>query len=216
MWHDYVVLCFICQNKTSLKDRERIHTERGEILFFVLCSSYILFPGPVSFRLFDCSQPLYTPAVWHNVNPLLDHRVHFASLHTSQRLLDYLQSSAVVLELWGLQGEGEENRREKLKARGIIKAADRRWFCVSEGCTDLTSSLEGVRMTTDGVFIMEEAGPTDTSVSFMSVIPCHKWSSHCDMFLKLNLTLTYSILHLPDSKIRMKTLELWNHRWEEQ
>lgn len=62
----------------------------------------------VSFRLFDCSQPLYTPAVWHNVNPLLDHRVHFASLHTSQRLLDYLQSSAVVLELWGLQGENEE------------------------------------------------------------------------------------------------------------
>lgn len=62
----------------------------------------------VSFRLFDCSQPLYTPAVWHNVNPLLDHRVHFASLHTSQRLLDYLQSSAVVLELWGLQGEDEE------------------------------------------------------------------------------------------------------------
>uniref|UniRef100_A0A3B4YVB7 Kinesin-like protein KIF28P n=1 Tax=Seriola lalandi dorsalis TaxID=1841481 RepID=A0A3B4YVB7_SERLL len=57
----------------------------------------------VQFGLFDCSQPLYTPAVWHNFNPLLDHRVHFASLHTSQRLLDYLQSSAVVLELWGLQ-----------------------------------------------------------------------------------------------------------------
>uniref|UniRef100_A0A3Q1DD74 Kinesin motor domain-containing protein n=1 Tax=Amphiprion ocellaris TaxID=80972 RepID=A0A3Q1DD74_AMPOC len=61
----------------------------------------------IGFRLFDCSQPLYTPAVWHNVNPLLDHRVHFASLHTSQRLLDYLQSSAVVLELWGLQGTNE-------------------------------------------------------------------------------------------------------------
>uniref|UniRef100_A0A3P8RZ87 Si:rp71-84d9.1 n=1 Tax=Amphiprion percula TaxID=161767 RepID=A0A3P8RZ87_AMPPE len=61
----------------------------------------------VQIGLFDCSQPLYTPAVWHNVNPLLDHRVHFASLHTSQRLLDYLQSSAVVLELWGLQGTNE-------------------------------------------------------------------------------------------------------------
>ncbi|CAJ1048925.1 kinesin-like protein KIF28P [Xyrichtys novacula] len=57
----------------------------------------------VQIGLFDSSQPLYTPAVWHNVNPLLDHRVHFTSLHTSQRLLDYLQSSAVVLELWGLQ-----------------------------------------------------------------------------------------------------------------
>ncbi|XP_044202118.1 kinesin-like protein KIF28P isoform X1 [Thunnus albacares] len=87
----------------------------------------------IGFRLFDCSQPLYTPAVWHNVNPLLDHRVHFASLHTSQHLLDYLQSSAVVLELWGLQ----------------------------EGCTDLVSCLEGVRMTTEGIFIIDEAGPTD-------------------------------------------------------
>ncbi|KAM3877397.1 kinesin-like protein KIF28P [Diretmus argenteus] len=89
----------------------------------------------IGFRLFDCSQPLYTPAVWHNVNPLLDHRVHFASLHTSQNLLDYLQSSAVVLELWGLQ----------------------------EGCTDLVSSLEGVRMTTEGIFIIDQAGPTETA-----------------------------------------------------
>ncbi|KAM8894190.1 kinesin-like protein KIF28P isoform 2-T2 [Spinachia spinachia] len=90
----------------------------------------------IGFRLFNCLQPLYSPAVWHNVNPLLDHRVHFASLLTSQRLLDYLQSSAVVLELWGLQ----------------------------EGCTDLTSSLEGVRMTTEGIFIIEEAGLTDPAL----------------------------------------------------
>ncbi|KAA8595481.1 hypothetical protein FQN60_010772 [Etheostoma spectabile] len=89
----------------------------------------------IGFRLFDSSQPLYSPAVWHNVNPLLDHRVHFASLHTSQRLLDYLQCSALVLELWGLQ----------------------------EGCTDLMSSLEGVRMTTEGIFIIEEASPTHTA-----------------------------------------------------
>ncbi|XP_058485847.1 kinesin-like protein KIF28P [Solea solea] len=89
----------------------------------------------IGFSLFDCSQPLYTPAVWHNVNPLLDHRVHFASINTSQRLLDYLQSSAVVLELWGLQ----------------------------DGCTDLASSLERVRMTTEGVFIIDDADPTSAA-----------------------------------------------------
>ncbi|MEQ2164625.1 hypothetical protein GOODEAATRI_008531 [Goodea atripinnis] len=59
----------------------------------------------IQIGVFDCSEPLYTPAVWHNINPLLDHRVQFTSLQTSQSLLDYLQSSAVVLELWGLQGE---------------------------------------------------------------------------------------------------------------
>ncbi|TNN43726.1 Kinesin-like protein KIF28P [Liparis tanakae] len=98
----------------------------------------------IGFRFYNCGQPLYSPAVWHNVNPLLDHRVHFASLHTSQRLLDHLQSSAVVLELWGLQ----------------------------EGCTDLSSCLEGVRMTTEGIFIIEEAGPTDTALVGSTELSC--------------------------------------------
>ncbi|XP_013872656.1 kinesin-like protein KIF28P [Austrofundulus limnaeus] len=91
----------------------------------------------IGFRLFDCSQPLYTPAVWHNINPLLDHRVHFTSLCTSQRLLDYLQSSAVVVELWGLQ----------------------------EGCTSLSSSLEAVKMTAEGTFIIDEPGPPETAAA---------------------------------------------------
>uniref|UniRef100_A0A3Q1FXH8 Kinesin-like protein KIF28P n=1 Tax=Acanthochromis polyacanthus TaxID=80966 RepID=A0A3Q1FXH8_9TELE len=103
----------------------------------------------VQIGLFDCSQPLYTPAVWHNVNPLLDHRVHFASLHTSQRLLDYLQSSAVVLELWGLQ----------------------------EGCTHLISSLEGVRMTTEGIFIIDDSGPAEIAVSLITITLHHAPSS---------------------------------------
>ncbi|XP_056268670.1 kinesin-like protein KIF28P [Pseudoliparis swirei] len=107
----------------------------------------------IGFRFYNCSQPLYSPAVWHNVNPLLDHRVHFASLHTSQRLLDHLQSSAVVLELWGLQ----------------------------EGCTDLTSCLEGVRMTTEGIFIIEEAGPTDTALVDSTELSCSARALQQDM-----------------------------------
>ncbi|XP_078800696.1 kinesin-like protein KIF28 [Oryzias latipes] len=85
----------------------------------------------IGFRLFDCSQPFYTPTVWHNVNPLLDHRVHFASLHTSQRLLDYLQSSAVVLELWGLQ----------------------------EGCSELRCSIEALKMTAEGITLIDQNSP---------------------------------------------------------
>ncbi|XP_068598298.1 kinesin-like protein KIF28P [Brachionichthys hirsutus] len=114
----------------------------------------------IGFRLLDCSQPLYTPAVWHNVNPLLDHRVHFASLHTSQHLLDYLQGSAVVLELWGLQ----------------------------EGCTDLKSSLEEVRMTAEGVFIIEEAGPADTAVADASELSCSVRALQQDLEEMKNIT----------------------------
>ena len=54
--------------------------------------------------MFDCVQ-LFTPAVWHNVNPLLEQRIHFTSLQTSPALLEHLQTNALVLELWGLQGE---------------------------------------------------------------------------------------------------------------
>ena len=153
-------------------------------------------PPSLSFRMFDCSQPLYSPAVWHNLNPLLDHRVHFASPHTSQRLLDYLQSSAVVLELWGLQGENGERCMSdgnlvftlNLTLMGMLVLLVKSCYmslwqhcisiqseskqligaaCVSDGCTDLVSSLEGVRMTPDGVFIIDEEGPTNTVVSLM-------------------------------------------------
>ncbi|KAK5600674.1 hypothetical protein CRENBAI_013044 [Crenichthys baileyi] len=98
----------------------------------------------IGFRVFDCSEPLYTPAVWHNINPLLDHWVQFTSLQTSQRLLDYLQSSAVVLELWGLQ----------------------------EGCTHMNSSLEAVRMTAEGVFIIDVSGPSQAVLSDSVELSC--------------------------------------------
>ncbi|KAM4743711.1 kinesin-like protein KIF28P [Anableps anableps] len=98
----------------------------------------------IGFRVFDCSELLYTPAVWHNINPLLDHRVQFTSLQTSQRLLDYLQSSAVVLELWGLQ----------------------------EGCTVLSSSLGAVRMTAEGVFIIDILEPSEAALSDSSELSC--------------------------------------------
>ncbi|KAL0969319.1 hypothetical protein UPYG_G00225530 [Umbra pygmaea] len=89
----------------------------------------------IGFRMFDSAQPIYTPAVWHNVNPLLDQRVHFTSLYTSQTLLDHLQTSALVLELWGLQ----------------------------EGCRELLSSMEGVRMSPEGCFIIDHAETLETA-----------------------------------------------------
>ncbi|XP_077419577.1 kinesin-like protein KIF28 isoform X2 [Vanacampus margaritifer] len=82
----------------------------------------------IGFSLLDSDGRLYTTAAWHHVNPVLHHKVHFASLHVSQQLLDYLQSSAVLLELWGLQ----------------------------EGCTSLVSPLEGARVSTEGIFIIDD------------------------------------------------------------
>uniref|UniRef100_H3DK11 Kinesin-like protein n=1 Tax=Tetraodon nigroviridis TaxID=99883 RepID=H3DK11_TETNG len=91
----------------------------------------------IGFRLFECSRTLFAPAVWRSVNPGLHHSVRFTSARTSQRPVRYLQSSALVLELWGLQ----------------------------EGCTDLGSGLEGVSTTSEGVIVVEEAGPEGAAVS---------------------------------------------------
>ncbi|XP_062303507.1 kinesin-like protein KIF28P [Osmerus eperlanus] len=85
----------------------------------------------IGFQMFDCVQ-LFTPAVWHNVNPLLDQRIHFTSLQTSPALLEHLQTSALVLELWGLQ----------------------------EGCVELAWCLEGVGTTPEGSFIIDQASDT--------------------------------------------------------
>ncbi|KAG5265440.1 hypothetical protein AALO_G00242500 [Alosa alosa] len=90
----------------------------------------------IGLRVYDCPQSFYTPAVWHNANPLLEHRVHFSAMRTSQDLLNYLQSSALVLELWGLQ----------------------------EGCADMVSSLEGLRLTPEGSFIIDKASAPDPSM----------------------------------------------------
>ncbi|KAJ7988970.1 hypothetical protein DPEC_G00314710 [Dallia pectoralis] len=89
----------------------------------------------IGFRMYDSARPFYTPAVWHSINPLLGQRVHFTALHTSQGLLEHLQTSALVLELWGLQ----------------------------EGCSDLESSEVGVRKTPDGFFIIDQTEVADTA-----------------------------------------------------
>ncbi|XP_026085621.1 kinesin-like protein KIF28P isoform X2 [Carassius auratus] len=87
----------------------------------------------IGFQVFDCPQPLYTPAVWHNVNPLLDHRIQFTALRTSQELLNFLQSNALVLELWGLQ----------------------------EGCSELVSSMDGVKMTQEDNIIIDKINASE-------------------------------------------------------
>ncbi|XP_043119666.1 kinesin-like protein KIF28P isoform X1 [Puntigrus tetrazona] len=91
----------------------------------------------IGFQVFDCPQPLYTPAVWHNVNPLLDHRVQFTALRTSQELLSYLQSNALVLELWGLQ----------------------------EGCSEMVSCMDGVKMTQEDGIIIDKISASEHSTA---------------------------------------------------
>ncbi|MBN3296433.1 KIF28 protein, partial [Amia calva] len=88
----------------------------------------------VGFSVFTNPQPFYTAPVWHNVNPVLEHKVQVTVPSVSQDFLNYLQTNALVLELWGLQ----------------------------EGCTEKTS-LENVLVTEEGSFIIDDARTSPSS-----------------------------------------------------
>ncbi|KAF5900770.1 kinesin-like protein KIF28P, partial [Clarias magur] len=98
------------------------------------------------FQMFNCTEPLYTPVAWRCVNPQLDYCAQFTALKTSHTLLTYLQSNAVVLQLWGLQ----------------------------EGCPDMTTHLDSVKKTPENSILIDTAEDsedtsTDGSVSDQSV-----------------------------------------------
>ncbi|XP_036397503.1 kinesin-like protein KIF28P [Megalops cyprinoides] len=88
----------------------------------------------IGFRVYDNPRTLYTPAVWHSVNTELNHRVQFTVTRTTQEFLSYLQTNALVLELWGLQA----------------------------GCAEMTSDLQSVKTTPEGSVIIDEANITET------------------------------------------------------
>lgn len=54
--------------------------------------------------MYDLPHPLYTKPVWKNVNSPIEETVQFAALHASREFLEYLQTNALVVDLWGLQG----------------------------------------------------------------------------------------------------------------
>ncbi|XP_058131342.1 kinesin-like protein KIF28P [Dasypus novemcinctus] len=57
----------------------------------------------IGYRVYDLPSTLYTKAVWKSVNAQIGETVGFAALGASQEFLRYLQSDALVLDLWGLQ-----------------------------------------------------------------------------------------------------------------
>ncbi|XP_054432750.1 kinesin-like protein KIF28P [Pteronotus mesoamericanus] len=57
----------------------------------------------MGYRIYDLPHTLYTKPVWKIVNPQIEESVHFAALNTSQEFLSYLQTNALIVDLWGLQ-----------------------------------------------------------------------------------------------------------------
>ncbi|XP_042781836.1 kinesin-like protein KIF28P [Panthera leo] len=76
----------------------------------------------MGYRIYDLSSTLYTKPVWKMVNPQIEETVQFTALNASQEFLNYLQTDALIVDLWGLQ----------------------------EGCTQLDCSQSDLMVTSEG------------------------------------------------------------------
>ncbi|XP_047696020.1 kinesin-like protein KIF28P [Prionailurus viverrinus] len=57
----------------------------------------------MGYRMYDLSSTFYTKPVWKTVNPQIEETVQFTALNASQEFLNYLQTNALIVDLWGLQ-----------------------------------------------------------------------------------------------------------------
>ncbi|XP_066216242.1 kinesin-like protein KIF28P [Saccopteryx leptura] len=57
----------------------------------------------MGYRIYDLPHPLYTKPVWKIANPQIEESVQFTALNASQEFLNYLQTNALIVDLWGLQ-----------------------------------------------------------------------------------------------------------------
>jgi hypothetical protein len=95
---------------TRTDSRSSFHLTNGvfglsEFLFinvFLLVSTILC--AFLRYRVYDLPNTLYTKPIWEGVNPQVEETVHFAALQASQEFLSYLQTNALIVDLWGLQG----------------------------------------------------------------------------------------------------------------
>ncbi|EHH15896.1 hypothetical protein EGK_02055, partial [Macaca mulatta] len=81
----------------------------------------------IGYRIYDLPNTIYTKPVWKSVNPQIEETVQFAALTASQEFLNYLQTNALIVDLWGLQ----------------------------EGCTELSCSQRGLMVTGEGHILVD-------------------------------------------------------------
>ncbi|XP_044123022.1 kinesin-like protein KIF28P [Neovison vison] len=81
----------------------------------------------MGYKIYDLSSTFYTKPVWKTVNPQIEETVQFTALNASQEFLNYLQTNALIVELWGLQ----------------------------EGCARLSSSQPDVMVTSEGHIMVD-------------------------------------------------------------
>ncbi|XP_053515525.1 kinesin-like protein KIF28P [Artibeus jamaicensis] len=81
----------------------------------------------MGYRIYDLPHALYTKPIWKTENPQIEESVQFTALNASQEFLNYLQTNALIVDLWGLQ----------------------------EGCAELSCSRQGLMVTGEGHIMVD-------------------------------------------------------------
>ncbi|ELK10630.1 Kinesin-related protein 1 [Pteropus alecto] len=81
----------------------------------------------MGYRIYNLPYTLYTKPVWKIMNPQIEESVQFTALNASQEFLNYLQTNALIVDLWGLQ----------------------------EGCTELSCSQLDLLVTDEGHIMVD-------------------------------------------------------------
>uniref|UniRef100_A0A8P0PLN1 Kinesin-like protein 6 n=1 Tax=Canis lupus familiaris TaxID=9615 RepID=A0A8P0PLN1_CANLF len=89
----------------------------------------------MGYRMYDLSSTFYTKPVWKIVNPQIEETVQFTALNASQDFLNYLQTNALIVDLWGLQ----------------------------EGCAQLSCSQPDLMVTSEGHVMVDTKKISTTS-----------------------------------------------------
>ncbi|XP_006198949.1 kinesin-like protein KIF28P [Vicugna pacos] len=81
----------------------------------------------IGYRIYDLPNTLYTKPVWKIMNPQIEETIQFTALNASQEFLNYLQTNALIVDLWGLQ----------------------------EGCAELSCSWANFMVTSEGHIMVD-------------------------------------------------------------
>ncbi|KAG8511831.1 Kinesin-like protein KIF28P, partial [Galemys pyrenaicus] len=103
----------------------------------------------MGYRIYDLPNTLYTKPVWKMVNPQIEEMIQFTVLNASKDFLNYLQTNALIVDLWGLQ----------------------------EGCVELSCSQADFMVTGEGHIMVDtkkistvmDAGQTSDQISELNL-----------------------------------------------
>ncbi|XP_006897820.1 PREDICTED: kinesin-like protein KIF28P [Elephantulus edwardii] len=137
----------------------------------------------LGYRIYDLPNPLYTKAVWKIVNPQIEETVQFAALHASLEFLNYLQTNALIVDLWGLQ----------------------------EGCAELSSSQQDFVITSEGHIVLDTnitsdvmgAGQATSNQISELYLKLFKLEQETDLLRNINRALREENLFLKQSLARI-------------